>query len=79
MSTTEYATYKALGMDVIDGKQVKCLTGFWDAGESCSSTTVASKTGVAAGTFTPVSTRDFQLFQPANILAFLVCSCVASL
>jgi hypothetical protein len=28
MSTAEYATYEALGVDVIDGKQVKCLTGF---------------------------------------------------
>jgi hypothetical protein len=38
MSTTEYATYEALGVGAIDGKQVKCLTGLWDAGESCSST-----------------------------------------
>ncbi len=30
MSTTEYATYKALGVDVIDGKQVKCLTAFFE-------------------------------------------------
>ena len=28
ISTTEYATYKAIGVDVIDGKQVKCLTRF---------------------------------------------------
>jgi hypothetical protein len=28
MSITEYATYEALGVDVIDSKQVKCLTGF---------------------------------------------------
>ncbi len=30
MSTTEYATYKSLGVEVIDGKQVKCLIGFFE-------------------------------------------------
>jgi hypothetical protein len=28
MSTTGYATCEALGVNIIDGKQVKCLTGF---------------------------------------------------